>query len=397
MPPKARSGAPRIYCSEKCRKRKSRASPLEQRAIVKKRYPIDPLFKAMLMTPNAAAELLKLSGSTYQDYRARGVTIDTGERLASRVGFHFTEIWPEMMDDIIEAETIPCPGCGTGFIPLYVDQRYCEPRCANTAGVRRRRAKKNPGALATKDPRPCPGCQNWFVPRRSNKQKFCTTQCGNSTAKRTKYQNDPEYRDRVTAQRREAWLRDQDYERRRQAAYNRRKRTPMKTITPEYVTDRLTAELEIPGVTVAPMLTDSWAALDMGPRARAIGLHIVVGEAVSEDPDDGHEVTVFFSPDQIAGSVLTLPVSPTPDDDLLYVDVDAPAAAPDPNGLANDVACIMFADNYVRILATEALTVIANAELEEEDRRKAVDEAIIGLHPTANRMATTIEFAALDA
>lgn len=64
-----------------------------------RRYPFAPLAEAMRKTQHAACVTLGVSGSTEQDYRRRGVTLEVAERLAMRAGMHPFEVWPDMPED----------------------------------------------------------------------------------------------------------------------------------------------------------------------------------------------------------------------------------------------------------------------------------------------------------
>lgn len=71
-----------------------------------RRYPLEPLFDAMHLTPAAACRLLRVSGSVEQEYRRRGVTEVVADRLAARAHLATYAVWPEMIDHAIEdAET----------------------------------------------------------------------------------------------------------------------------------------------------------------------------------------------------------------------------------------------------------------------------------------------------
>lgn len=68
-------------------------------AVVVRRYPFAPLAEAMSCSEHAACVRLGLSGSTQQEYRRRGVSLDVAERLALRAGLHPFEVWPSMPED----------------------------------------------------------------------------------------------------------------------------------------------------------------------------------------------------------------------------------------------------------------------------------------------------------
>ncbi len=69
----------------------------------RRRYPLAPLLDRMgLDSRKAAARHLRISGSTEQDYRHRGVTERVADRLAVKAGLNPFEVWPEMADHAIE-------------------------------------------------------------------------------------------------------------------------------------------------------------------------------------------------------------------------------------------------------------------------------------------------------
>jgi hypothetical protein len=98
-----------------------------------KRYPLEPLFAAMGMSPNQACMSLGVAGSTQQKYRAEGVIERTAEMLATRAGFHVFEIWPEMVEDRLDDCSLPCEDCGTPFLPTRKGHRFCSTRCQHRA------------------------------------------------------------------------------------------------------------------------------------------------------------------------------------------------------------------------------------------------------------------------
>lgn len=65
----------------------------------RRRYDLAPLAALMGMSEHAACVQLGLSGSTQQDYRAHGVTLEVAERLAFKAGVHPFEVWSSMPED----------------------------------------------------------------------------------------------------------------------------------------------------------------------------------------------------------------------------------------------------------------------------------------------------------
>lgn len=66
------------------------------------RYPLEPLFAKIGGSFDHTRRQLGLSGGQANAYRAKGCIEETAERLAIRAGFHPFEIWPEMVDDVID-------------------------------------------------------------------------------------------------------------------------------------------------------------------------------------------------------------------------------------------------------------------------------------------------------
>lgn len=125
-------------------------APKVGRPPITTRYPLDPLYKAMGLSPHQAGIALGLSGSTQQDYRRRGVTERVADRLAIRAGLSPYEIWPEMVDDQIASLHVPCArhDCDGTFIPVQATQKTCSPRCSTLVRQRRRRATPTGAAAA---------------------------------------------------------------------------------------------------------------------------------------------------------------------------------------------------------------------------------------------------------
>lgn len=173
------------------------------------------------------------------------------------------------------------------------------------------------------------------------------------------------------------------------------------TMTPAYVTERIAAETEgIANLTIAAYSSEEWAtyraALPVRDASR--GFHLKIGAQVSADPEDGCHLTLMVCAERIAATCATLPMSPCPDQAAIYFDFDAIVRDPDPNGMPTDEAAIMFADNYVRLAATEISNTIVAATLgaDPDDAARAGALAVIDLWPSANTVTTVVEFAALD-
>lgn len=106
------------------------------------RYPLDPLFDAMRLSPHQACVVLGLSGSTQKEYRARGVTEKVADRLAVKAGLSPYEVWPEMVDHQIAAIERACArtDCDQLFVPAG-RRIYCSDACGQVVRERRRRQR----------------------------------------------------------------------------------------------------------------------------------------------------------------------------------------------------------------------------------------------------------------
>lgn len=101
-----------------------------------KRYPLQALADALGVPLPSLGSRLGVSGSTWQEYRDRGVSERVADRLAAQAGLPVLSVWPEMIDDAIAASSLTCPECETTFIPSHPNQRYCSPRCRKKVSLR---------------------------------------------------------------------------------------------------------------------------------------------------------------------------------------------------------------------------------------------------------------------
>lgn len=78
-----------------------------------RRYPLGALLTLGLTRCENLSEVLRrlnISGTTYADYRDRGLGWRSADTLAGRLGFLPWEVWPQWLDDSIEeAELIGDP------------------------------------------------------------------------------------------------------------------------------------------------------------------------------------------------------------------------------------------------------------------------------------------------
>lgn len=102
-----------------------------------KRYPLQALADAEGVELSSLTHRLGISGSTWKEYRDRGVSEKVADRLASKLGLPVLAVWPEMIDDAIDDVSIECADCAVRFVPTRSHQRYCSQRCRRRAGNRK--------------------------------------------------------------------------------------------------------------------------------------------------------------------------------------------------------------------------------------------------------------------
>ena len=62
-------------------------------------YDFDALAARMGLSANAAGERLGVRGTTLQEYRARGLTEQVADRLATAAGLHPAQVWSSWVAD----------------------------------------------------------------------------------------------------------------------------------------------------------------------------------------------------------------------------------------------------------------------------------------------------------
>lgn len=144
------------------------------------RYPFAPL--EALLGDVDLARVLGVSGRTIGIYKHRGLSDEQADKAAVRAGFVAYEVWPELLDDLIDGHERACGNrlCDERFVPLRSNHVYCSPRCRTNTQARR--------------------------------------------VKRRRYARDPEFAERLRAKRRESYAECQEYERARQSRYDAAKR-----------------------------------------------------------------------------------------------------------------------------------------------------------------------------
>lgn len=76
--------------------------------MTERRYPLQDLADAMDCTVHALRDRLGISRASHQEWKDRGVSWPTADRLAIAAGYHPYLIWPEMLGHAL-AETADLP------------------------------------------------------------------------------------------------------------------------------------------------------------------------------------------------------------------------------------------------------------------------------------------------
>lgn len=169
-------------------------------------------------------------------------------------------------------------------------------------------------------------------------------------------------------------------------------------MSPEYVRSRFEnpAELDPASVTVMAVKPAAWADMAQ-PRTdleRLIGYQVIIGDPVSDDPDDGYQVAVLYSPERIAWTLSGLPMSPGPDSPMLWVNE---GYEPDDlgSGIEDWLPAICYGDNYLRVVLAEINYTISHADLPTDKRLSTVVEKLGELHSGAAALLAHVQFAVL--
>jgi hypothetical protein len=110
-----------------------------QLAPIHRRYPFARLAGVMGLTEPEACRALGISGTTEQQYRRDGLSEKVADRMAAKAGHVVWTIWPEWLDDSIEALTVKCaaPDCPVTFVaPVPGHQQKPRKFCCRTCQQR---------------------------------------------------------------------------------------------------------------------------------------------------------------------------------------------------------------------------------------------------------------------
>lgn len=115
-----------------------------------RRYPLADLAEAMRESYNQACERLGIGGAERNRIDADGgLSLDRAERIALKAGLHPWNVWPEMVDHLMEDEGAvrTCTVCGDTFRPRSHNQLCCADEACRAE--RRRRREREPERSAT--------------------------------------------------------------------------------------------------------------------------------------------------------------------------------------------------------------------------------------------------------
>lgn len=74
-----------------------------------------------------------MNGGTFNAFKGHGLTLEQAERYAERVRLHPYEVWPDMLDEVLDTVTRVCAadGCDETFIPSNLRRIYCSKLCGD--------------------------------------------------------------------------------------------------------------------------------------------------------------------------------------------------------------------------------------------------------------------------
>jgi lambda repressor-like predicted transcriptional regulator len=94
------------------------------------RYPFAPVEVHRGDTEiSVIAERVGVTHATVQKWRQRGMDEKNADRVATALGLHPWQLWPEMLADATAPVMRECPTCGEFFVLTRKDKRYCRKAC----------------------------------------------------------------------------------------------------------------------------------------------------------------------------------------------------------------------------------------------------------------------------
>lgn len=119
------------------------------RRAAQRRYDVQALIDAGGLSSNATMRAVKAGGGRWTMALQQGISEATADRWATRLGFVPYEIWPEMVDHLVEDEgawvTCAADDCPQAFDPQASSKkkrRFCSRTCQTR--VNKRRQRTNP-------------------------------------------------------------------------------------------------------------------------------------------------------------------------------------------------------------------------------------------------------------
>lgn len=115
------------------------------------RYPFDPIDVHRGDTEiSVLADKIGVAHSTIQKWRDRGMEEHNADRVATALGLHPWQLWPEMLAVATAPVMRECehPDCFEEFILTRSDKRFCSARCRERAPERAARHRERSAAYA---------------------------------------------------------------------------------------------------------------------------------------------------------------------------------------------------------------------------------------------------------
>ena len=106
------------------------------------RYPFAPVDALRGDTEiSVLADKLGVAHGTVQRWRERGLTETNADRIATALGLHPWQLWPEMQAVATAQVMRECahPDCAIEFVLTRSDRRFCSDRCRNSTPEKRAR------------------------------------------------------------------------------------------------------------------------------------------------------------------------------------------------------------------------------------------------------------------
>lgn len=93
------------------------------------RYRLQELAKLAGLSKSQMQQTISVGGRDWSTYWNDGVSWKVADRAANRCGFHPAEVWPEWVEEALEALSRHCSECGRRFVPAQSNHRFCTAPC----------------------------------------------------------------------------------------------------------------------------------------------------------------------------------------------------------------------------------------------------------------------------